>query len=139
LNPAPSEFLKRSHVPGHETILVVDNEKELLNASCEYLASCGYRVLSAEDGKEAIEICDRHRGPISLLISDIVMPRLSGRGLVEHVRKTRPGTNVLMISGYADDAVWRHGIALDPACFLQKPFTFQALSAKIRAILDKEG
>ena len=139
LNPAPSEFRKRSHVPGHETILVVDNEKELLNASCEYLASCGYRVLSAEDGKEAIEICDRHRGPISLLISDIVMPRLSGRGVVEHVRKTRPGTNVLMISGYADDAVWRHGIALDPACFLQKPFTFQALSVKIRAILDKEG
>ncbi|HET9166000.1 MAG TPA: ATP-binding protein, partial [Candidatus Angelobacter sp.] len=139
LNPAPSEFRKRAHVPGHETILVVDNEKELLNASCEYLASCGYRVLSAEDGKEAIEICDRHRGPISLLISDIVMPRLSGRGLVEHVRKTRPGTNVLIISGYADDAVWRHGIALDPACFLQKPFTFQALSAKIRSILDKEN
>ena len=139
LNPAPSESRKRSHVPGHETILVVDNEKDLRNASCEYLESCGYRVLSAGDGKEAIEICDRHTGPISLLISDIVMPRLSGRGLVDHVRKTRPGTNVLIISGYSDDAVWRHGIALDPTCFLQKPFTFEALSAKIRVILDKEG
>jgi nitrogen-specific signal transduction histidine kinase/ActR/RegA family two-component response regulator len=139
LNPTPSEIRARSHVPGHETIMVVDNEEDLRNASCEYLESCGYRVLSAADGKEAIEICDRHTGPISLLISDIVMPRLSGRGLVDHVRKTRPGTNVLIISGYADDAVWRHGIALDPACFLQKPFTFQALSAKIRAILDKEN
>jgi DNA-binding response OmpR family regulator len=119
--------------------MVVDNEEDLRNASCEYLEGCGYRVLSAGDGKEAIELCDRHTGPISLLISDIVMPRLSGRGLVEHVRKTRPGTSVLIISGYADDAVWRHGIALDPACFLQKPFTFQALSAKIRAILDKES
>jgi two-component system cell cycle sensor histidine kinase/response regulator CckA len=138
LNFALSESPKRSHVPGHETVLLVDNEEELRNASCEYLESCGYRVLTAGDGKEAIEICDRHAGPISLLISDIVMPRLSGRGLVEHVRKTRPGTNVLIISGYADDAVWRHGIALDPACFLQKPFTFQALSAKIRAILDRE-
>jgi two-component system, cell cycle sensor histidine kinase and response regulator CckA len=138
LNPVASESRKRSHVPGHETILVVDNEKDLRNASCEYLESCGYRVLSAGDGKEAIEICDRHQGPISLLISDIVMPRLSGRGLVDHVRRTRPGTNVLIISGYADDAVWRHGIALDPSCFLQKPFTFQALSAKIRAIFDKE-
>jgi PAS domain S-box-containing protein len=139
LNPVPLEARKRSHVPGHETILVVDNEEDLRNASCEYLESCGYQILSARDGKEAIEICDRHTGSISLLISDIVMPRLSGRGLVDHVRKTRPGTNVLMISGYADDAVWRHGIALDPACFLQKPFTFQVLSAKIRAILDKEN
>jgi CheY-like chemotaxis protein len=139
LNPAPSESRKRSHVPGHETILVVDNEEDLRNASCEYLESCGYRVLAAGDGKEAIEICDRHSGPISLLISDIVMPRLSGRGLVDHVRRTRPATNVLIISGYAGDAVWRHGIALDPSCFLQKPFTFHALSAKIRAILDKEN
>ena len=123
---------------GHETILVVDNEKDLRNATCEYLESCGYRVLSAGDGKEAIEISDRHKGPISLLISDIVMPRLSGRGLVDHLRKTRPDTNVLIISGYANDEMCRHGIALDPSCFLQKPFTFQALSAKIRAILDKE-
>ena len=138
LNFAPSESPKRSHVPGHETILLVDNEEDLRNASCEYLETCGYRVLTAGNGREAIEICDNHMGSISLLISDIVMPKLSGRGLVDHVRKTRPCTSILLISGYADDAVWRHGIALDPACFLQKPFTFQALSAKIRAILDKE-
>ena len=138
LNPAPLESRKRSHVPGHETILLVDNEEDLRNASSEYLESCGYRVLTAGDGKEAIEICNRYAGPISLLISDIVMPKLSGRGLVDHVRKTRPGTNVLIISGYGADAVWRHGIALDPSCFLQKPFTFQNLSAQIRAILDKE-
>ena len=138
LNFIPSESPKRSHVPGHETILLADNEEDLRNAFCEYLESCGYRVLTAGDGSEAIEICDRHVGPISLLISDIVMPKVSGRGLVEHVRKTRPGTNVLIISGYGADAVWRHGIALDPTCFLQKPFIFQELSAKIRAILDKE-
>ncbi|HEY4677762.1 MAG TPA: response regulator [Candidatus Angelobacter sp.] len=139
LNPAPAEYRKRSHVLGHETILLVDSEEDLRNASGEYLESCGYRVLTAGDGKEAIEICDRYTGSISLLISDIAMPKVSGRGLVDHVRKTRPATSVLLISGYADDAVWRHGIALDPSCFLQKPFTFQALSAKIRAILDKEN
>jgi CheY-like chemotaxis protein len=138
LNPTPLESRNRLHVPGHETILLVDNEEDLRNATCEYLESCGYRVLTAGDGKEAIEICNRYAGPISLLISDIVMPRLSGRGLVDHVRKTRPGTNVLIISGYGADAVWRNGIALDPSCFLQKPFTFQALSAQIRAVLDKE-
>jgi two-component system cell cycle sensor histidine kinase/response regulator CckA len=139
LTPAPAEARKQSHMPGHETILLVDNEEDLRNASCEYLESCGYRVLSTGDGKEAMEICDHHAGPISLLISDLVVPKLSGRGLVEHVRKTRPATNVLMISGYANDAVRKHGISLEPSCFLQKPFTFQALSEKIRGILDKDG
>jgi len=124
------------HVAGHETVLLVDNEEDLRNAAVEYLESCGYHVLTAGDGREAIEVADRYVGPIALLISDIVMPRMNGRGLVEHVRKTRPATRVLMISGYADDAMSRHGIALEASCFLQKPFTFQALGAKIRGILD---
>jgi PAS domain S-box-containing protein len=137
LNPAPAEPRIREHVPGHETILLVDNEEGLRDAAREYLESCGYRVLIAGDGKEALEISDRYDGAISLLICDIVMPKLNGRGVVEHVRKSRPEAGVLMISGYADDAVLRHGISLDPSCFLQKPFTFQALGAKIRGILDK--
>ena len=80
---------------------------------------------------------DAYGGPIELLISDIVMPKVNGRGLVDHIRKTRPQTNVLVISGYADDAVIRHGIYLETTCFLQKPFTFQVLGAKIRTLLDK--
>ena len=138
LKRAP-ESKKPAHATGNETILLVDNEEDIRNAACEYLESCGYRVLTAGDGREAVAICNEHEGAISLLISDIVMPKLSGRGLVEHVRKARPRTNVLMISGYADDAVLSHGIALDSSCFLQKPFTFQDLGAKIRAILDKGG
>ena len=139
LNPAREDVEKPSHVTGHETVLLVDNEEDLRNASCEYLESCGYSVLTAGDGREAAEISDRYSGPISLLISDILMPKLNGRGLVEHIRKTRPETKVLMISGYADDAVPRHGISLDLSSFLQKPFTFQALGTKIRALLDKNG
>jgi CheY-like chemotaxis protein/two-component sensor histidine kinase len=130
---------KPAHATGNETILLVDNEEDLRNAACEYLESCGYRVLTAGDGREAVAICNEHEGAISLLISDIVMPKMSGRGLVEHVRKARPQTNVLVISGYSDDAVLSHGISLDSSCFLQKPFTFQDLGAKIRAILDKSG
>src|SRR5215467_12701778 len=137
LGPA-AEAKKPAHATGTETILLVDNEEDLRNAACEYLESCGYRVLTAGDGREAVAICNEHEGAISLLISDIVMPKLNGRGLVEHVRKARPQTNVLVISGYADDAVLSHGISLDSSCFLQKPFTFQDLGAKIRAILDKE-
>jgi CheY-like chemotaxis protein len=136
---AAAPALPALSVKGHETILLVDNEEDLRNATAEYLEGCGYHVLTAGDGKEAIEISDRYAGPISLVISDIVMPKLSGRGVVEHMRKTRPNTAVLMISGYANDDMPRHGITLDPACFLQKPFTFQALSAKIRGMVGKSG
>ncbi len=139
LGPAPAEPRKTTRVGGHETLLLVDSEEDLRNAATEYLEGCGYRVLTAGDGKQAVEIADRYDGAISLLISDIVMPKLSGRGLVEHVRSTRPNTNVLLISGYTDDAVPRHGISLDPSCFLQKPFSFQTLGAKIRGILDKSA
>jgi two-component system cell cycle sensor histidine kinase/response regulator CckA len=133
----PPEPQKSSHVTGHETILLVDNEEDLRNAASEYLQSCGYRVLTAGDGKEAVAISESHQGAISLLISDIVISKLSSRGLIEHVRKTRPGTGVLLISGYTEEAVRTHGITLDPSCFLQKPFTFHALGAKIRGILNK--
>ena len=136
---SPAQHKMALPVPGNETVLLVDNEEDLRSASSEYLESCGYRVLIAGDGKEAIEISDKYDGAISLLISDIVMPKLNGRGLVEHMRRTRPETSVLMISGYGDDAVMRHGIPLDPSCFLQKPFTFQAFGAKIRSILDKSN
>jgi PAS domain S-box-containing protein len=138
LRPAALEPRKSTRVGGHETLLLVDSEEDLRNAATEYLEACGYRVLIAGDGKQAVEVSDHYDGAISLLISDIVMPKLSGRGLVEHVRKTRPDTSVLLISGYADDALPRHGISLDPSCFLQKPFTFQTLGAKIRGILDKD-
>src|SRR5438270_2283930 len=127
------------NVKGHGTILLVDNEEDLRNATAEYLEGCGYHVLTAGDGKQAIEISDSYAGSISLVISDIVMPKVNGRGVIEHMRKTRPDTEVLMISGYANDDMPRHGISLDPACFLQKPFTFQALSAKIRGMIRESG
>lgn len=125
------------HLQGHETILLVDDEDELRNATAEYLESCGYRVLRARNGKEAIELADQFKGKIALLISDIVMPKTNGRGLLDHIRKTRPETSVLVISGYADDVVIRHGIFLESTYFLQKPFTFQLLGSKIRKLLDR--
>jgi len=121
---------------GDETILLVDDEDELRNATVEYLEACGYRVLKARNGGEAIQTADQFDGKISVLITDIVMPKTNGRGLLDHIRKTRPETKVLVISGYADDAVIRHGIFLESTCFLQKPFTFQLLGSKIRKLLD---
>ena len=134
--PAPANVPERVYFTGTETILLVDDEDDLRNATAEYLMSCGYKVIKAQDGKEAIHLSDGYEGRIDLLISDIVMPNVSGRSLVDHVRKTRPETRVLLISGYADDAVIRHGIFLERAGFVQKPFTFQLLGHKIRALLD---
>ena len=136
LTPPLVEGKKRVNVEGSETILLVDDEDDLRNAAGEYLENCGYRVLKACNGKEAIEIADSFEGRIGLVISDIVMPKVNGRGVVDHMRKTRPESSILVISGYADDAIIRHGIFLETTCFLQKPFTFQMLGAKIRALLD---
>ena len=133
----PKKIPERIDFTGTETILLVDDENDLRNATAEFLADCGYKVLDARDGREAIELSDKLEGKIDLLISDIVMPNVNGRTLVNHVRETRPATRILLISGYADDAIIRHGIFLENAAFLQKPFTFQLLSIKIRALLDE--
>jgi len=130
------EQQERVDFEGHETILLVDDEADLRIAAAEYLKSCGYSVLMAGNGQEAIDIADTFKNRISLLISDIIMPKVNGAKVVEHVRKTRPDTSILVISGYADDAAIRHGIFLETTCFLQKPFTFQVLGAKIRTLLD---
>jgi two-component system cell cycle sensor histidine kinase/response regulator CckA len=137
--PPRPEKVKRVDFEGHETILLVDDEDDLRNAAGEYLENCGYHVLKACNGKEAIEIADNFKGRIALVISDIVMPKVNGRGVVDHMRKTRPESSILVISGYADDAVIRHGIFLETTCFLQKPFTFQILGAKIRSLLDNHS
>jgi two-component system cell cycle sensor histidine kinase/response regulator CckA len=136
---APALGTQALNLQGNETILLVDNEDDLRSATAEYLEGCGYRVLTAADGKEAIEISDRYDGVIALVISDIVMPKLNGRGVMDHIHKTRPEAGVLMISVYANDDMPRHGISLGPSCFLQKPFTFQALGAKIREMLEKSS
>ena len=117
-------------------ILLVDDEEELSNTATEYLQQCGYTVLKARASDEAMQIARNFDDKISLLVTDIVMPGGSGRGLVEHMQEERPETGILVISGYADDAVRQHGFK-EPTAFLQKPFTLQSLGIKIRTLLDE--
>jgi two-component system, cell cycle sensor histidine kinase and response regulator CckA len=124
---------------GHETILLVDDQSELLEATAEYLEGCGYHVLKAADGEEGIAILDSYQGDIAVVITDLVMPKVSGRALVDHVRSTRPQTGTLVISGYSDDAVVKRGIFLDTTSFLQKPFAFDVMTAKVRSLIDSRG
>jgi two-component system cell cycle sensor histidine kinase/response regulator CckA len=123
---------------GTETILLVEDEKGVRELAREYLEMSGYTVIEAEDGHTALELASMHAGTIHLLMTDVVMPGISGRELAERVKRLRPKINVLYMSGYTDQAVVHHGILDMDAVLLQKPFTLATLSSKLREILTAE-
>ena len=122
---------------GTETVLLVEDEAGVRKLARQALESRGYRVLEACDGEAALQLCREHAGEIDLLLSDVVMPHMSGRELRQHVADTSPHTRVLFISGYTDDAVVRHGVYQAESDFLQKPFSVHALLKKVREVLDR--
>jgi PAS domain S-box-containing protein len=120
---------------GSETILLVEDEKGVRELAREYLTSSGYTVIEAENGHTALELAGMHVGPIHLLLTDVVMPGISGRELAERVSQIRSGIKIVYMSGYTDQAVVHHGILENDAVLLQKPFTLMTLAAKLREIL----
>jgi two-component system, cell cycle sensor histidine kinase and response regulator CckA len=132
--PEPVEE-PRGGADGHETLLLVEDEPAIRALAREILERHGYKVLEARHGFEALMISARHFDPIHLLITDIVMPQMSGSELAERIVLERPTIKVLYISGYTDDAILHHGAA-GAAVFLQKPFTPDRLVAKVREMLD---
>jgi two-component system cell cycle sensor histidine kinase/response regulator CckA len=123
---------------GSEVILLAEDEKGVRELAREYLEMSGYTVIEAEDGHTALELSGMHAGPIHLLMTDVVMPGISGRELAERITLTRPGIKVLYMSGYADQDVVHHGILKDDAVLLQKPFNMASLASKLREILAVE-
>jgi PAS domain S-box-containing protein len=121
---------------GSETILLVDDNESIRLAVGELMKMKGYNVLLAGDGKEALEISRNHAGPIDLLVTDVVMPEMSGRELAQQVSAERARIKVLYMSGYTDDAVVRHGILSAESAFLQKPAPMTTLLSKIRKLLS---
>jgi PAS domain S-box-containing protein len=124
---------------GTETILLVEDEDAVRSVIFMALRQAGYTVLEASRGREAIRIAAEHREQIHLLITDVIMPEMGGRQLVEHLVATRPNLKVLYLSGHTDDAVVRHGVSEADVAFLQKPFTITALTSKVREVLNAEG
>jgi PAS domain S-box-containing protein len=118
-----------------ETVLVVEDETMVRDLIRRVLETCGYEVLEAMEGEEALRTAEAYPGPIHLLLTDVVMPRMSGRELAEQFRQLRPDTQVLFMSGYTDDAVLRHGLAGKEASFLQKPFSPHVLARTVGELL----
>lgn len=125
----------RAAVGGTETILLVEDEESVRQLVRETLECKGYKVIDAENGEGGISAAVRHAGKIDLVITDVVMPGMGGREMAEEVVKARPNTKVLYLSGYAEDAILNEDGIDNAAAFLQKPFTLQNLSRKVREIL----
>jgi PAS domain S-box-containing protein len=123
---------------GSETILLAEDEQAVRHLLREILNRKGYQVLEAANGGAALLICERHQGPIHLLLTDVIMPEMSGRELKARLTQIRPEMKVMYMSGYTDDAIVHHGILDSNIPFLQKPFTPQALTRKVREVLDAE-
>jgi two-component system, cell cycle sensor histidine kinase and response regulator CckA len=121
---------------GSETVLLVEDDNQVRALARLVLGSHGYTVLEAHDGDEALRVCAQHADTIQILISDVVMPHLSGPQLAERVKSLRPTIRVLFLSGYTDDAVVHRGVLNPGAAFLQKPFAPEALARKVRETLN---
>jgi two-component system cell cycle sensor histidine kinase/response regulator CckA len=118
-----------------ETVLLVEDEDAVRDLASAILTSHGYRVLEAQGGEEAIGVCRDFSGPIHALVTDVVMPQISGRQLAENIVTMRPGIRVLYMSGYTDDIISHHGVLEPGTAFLQKPFTPDVFVRKVRELL----
>jgi PAS domain S-box-containing protein len=124
---------------GSETVLLVEDQEEVRRLTRRLLEARGYRVLVAADGHEALSMAESLGGPLHLLVTDVVMPQLSGREVALLLAPRHPAMKVLYLSGYADESIVHHGVLEPGVDFLQKPFTADALARKVRAVLDADS
>jgi len=131
---------KRNGLPesrrGSETILLVEDEDQVRTVARGILCKHGYRVIEARNGGEALLACEKQAGAIHLLVTDVVMPQMSGPELAKRLTSLRPEMKVLYMSGYTDDAALRHGVVESGIAYLQKPLTVENLTRKVREVLD---
>ena len=129
-----------TNVPrGSETILLVEDEDVVRGLTRKILMQAGYTVLDAKSGVEAIRLCRAHAGPIDLLLTDVVMPEISGKEVADRLLELRPGLRTLFMSGYTDEAIGQHGVLDANVKFIQKPFTWVGLTRKVRDVLNHDA
>ena len=133
---APHPTLPPVTLRGRETILLVEDEEQVRAVAQGILERNGYRVIAARSPGEALILCEEHSGTIDLLLTDVVMPQMSGPELARRIAKVRSDTRVLCMSGYTDDSIVRHGVLESGVAFLQKPFTPETLMRKVREVCN---
>jgi CheY-like chemotaxis protein len=132
-----TDEIVRHQVPrGSETLLLVEDDKTLQALAVRVLRNYGYSVLAADNGQQALAIACDPKTHIDALITDVVMPGINGRELVEKILRIHPLMPCLLMSGYADDDILRRGISQGERAFLQKPFTPEQLAQQVRLLLD---
>jgi len=136
VEPPPLMVISACQRRGSETILVADDEESIRSLVMGILQGYGYTVLAAGCPIEALKIIKEFNRPIHLLLTDVVMPQMSGRELAEQMSVARPNTKVLFMSGYPDSTIAHFGVLNAGVPFLQKPFTPEGLTHKVREILD---
>ncbi len=137
----PAEDFKQAataiHLPkASETILLVEDAEMVRNLAKEVLETSGYSVLAAANGREGLLICEQSRQPIHLLLTDVVMPEMSGPDLVNRIEHLYPQMRVLYMSGYTEDTIVHHGVLQEGINFIEKPFTPDSLALKVREVLE---
>jgi hypothetical protein len=136
----PAALPVTSHsLRGTETIMVVEDQEEVRNLIRKILDARGYRVLTAPNGAAALQMAASHDGVIHLLLSDVIMPGMSGRELARALGATRPSMRTLYLSGYTGESIALHGVLEEGVAFLQKPFTAEDLARRVREVLDAPG
>ena len=122
---------------GSETVLLVEDEEEVRKLAAQILQRQGYKVLEAPQGGDALLICEQHQTPVHLMLTDVVMPGMSGHQLAERLKSLQPQMKVLYMSGYTDNAIVQHGVLVEGVNYISKPFTVDALARKVREVLDQ--
>ena len=131
----PTLSLGNTVVAGSETILVAEDSEIVRLLVCDMLESFGYNVLVAESPERCVQIAREYQGNLDLLLTDVVMPGMNGMELINLLRETRPDLKVLFMSGYSSNVIGHHGVLDQKVAFVQKPFTVQRLSEKVRQTL----
>jgi two-component system cell cycle sensor histidine kinase/response regulator CckA len=134
--PEPVEFVEPVTLKGTETILLVEDQDEVRRVAQEILIRHGYHVIAAQNAGEALLSCERHPRTIHLLLTDVVMPQMSGRELADRLAKVRPEMKILYMSGYTDNAIVHHGILDSGIAYVQKPLIPDVLGRRVREVLD---
>jgi two-component system, cell cycle sensor histidine kinase and response regulator CckA len=130
----PREEVELPH--GAETILVVEDEETVRRLTVRILESLGYHVLQARHGGEALLICERHKEPIDLVLTDVVMPHIGGQDLVERLKTIRHDFKVIFMSGFTDESFARGTAEGQNVSLILKPFTQETLAVRVRTVLD---